>query len=130
RADHKIKNPANPFPNLKDGSNFELPFWIVDPSSRSRTPVRHGSHPPQDALLIPRGALITALFRTHCSDLFIHGTGGKHYESFTDLLIREYFGAPPPPYVIASETTFLFNDALTRYEAGKAAQDTLQDAVS
>ncbi len=137
RSTHGIRNQANPFPDLHTGSEeTELPFWIVhtDTQSRRRLFVRtvRGARvlysdgkvvaplPSSDAvgvlndlllqkvLLVPRGALITALLRLLFADLFVHGTGGGHYDQFTTMMIQSWWKATPPPFVVASASQFLF----------------------
>lgn len=131
----KLRSAAHPFPNLgREGSRFELPLWHVDLERPSRRAVwaqtaqdrvelfaggaklatveRNGVQgilPELDqALLVPRGALITMLFRLFCSDLFVHGLGGQTYDQYTDTLIERHFGIEPPAFAVASATRYLF----------------------
>ncbi|MCI0643094.1 MAG: hypothetical protein L0Y72_31620 [Gemmataceae bacterium] len=53
-------------------------------------------------------ALTTTLFaRLLLADLFIHGIGGGKYDELTDRLFRDFFGMPPPAYLILSGTLLL-----------------------
>jgi len=130
RADHKIKNTANPFPNLKkDGTRLELPFWVITPVANSRDSLwaalddgnlsfSYGADSTRIALksiekeqiIAPRGALTTALFRHYCCDLFIHGLGGGKYDRFTDQFYANLRQEKLSPFVVVSETRLLFPD--------------------
>ncbi|MBC7966300.1 MAG: hypothetical protein H7Z17_10295, partial [Fuerstia sp.] len=139
RAEHRIRNEANPFPNLTlEGDWCELPFWVVDHTAGTRhvLQVRRTSdgmalecnherlltlHKGNvaEALtsllfagqqLVPRGALITATLRLLFSDLFIHGTGGGQYDPCTDALIRNWWSVEPSPFAVASASQFLLAD--------------------
>ncbi len=140
RDARKIRNPANPFPNLaREADRLELPLWLVDVAAGTRDRVwtnpSTGSNPPTlltdreplgplDAgdlsdriaghtgrMLVPRGALVSLTFRLLCCDLFVHGLGGKIYDGFTDDLIRNNLGLEPPPFAVASASRYLFADA-------------------
>ncbi len=138
RASHGIANQANPFPDLQtDSDRTELPFWLLDTTSQTRqraliqtrdgvTTLSAGDSPVdswpvdddvQDRLnqlllrgqqLIPRGALITSYLRLLFADLFVHGTGGGHYDAFTTELVRAWWKVEPPPFVVASASRWLF----------------------
>jgi hypothetical protein len=133
REDRNIRNPANPFPNLRrEGDRFEMPLWFYDPATQSRSTVWARQHQnviqlmvdqqtmsiwdtsrsheswPTDVRLVPRGALVSLIFRVLASDLFVHGRGGEIYDQFTDELIRDYVGIEPPRFVVASATRYLF----------------------
>ncbi len=145
RMSRKIRNHANPFPDLRryDGA-VELPFWVIDLESGERAPLfvepageslrlstRHGSlcelplsdianytkHIGNKQLIAPRGPLITAFLRIALSDLFVHGTGGGKYDRFTDEFIHAYWSVKPPAFTVASATQYLF--AQHRKEAHK-----------
>ena len=99
RSSRNIKNLANPFPNLSsDGNRYELPFWGVDWHRGTRQTLwaeKRGpsvsifadkapltefqpstnewpTHFTDKYLLVPRGAMITVIFRLFASDLFVH----------------------------------------------------------
>lgn len=137
RTDQKIRNAANPFPNLQTSAEqCELPFWIVDRNAGIRSAVSIQTHgqdrtlvttagavseliPGNEAAtifslmiagkhLIPRGALITASLRLLFSDLFVHGTGGGRYDRYTDTLIRRWWNVEPSPFAVASASRYLF----------------------
>lgn len=148
RTERKIKNPANPFPSLAVLEGLtELPFWIVDPQSASRevahlapreSGIVHGSsgscyylddllaHDRSGPFLAPRGMLITATFRVLFADLFIHGMGGGKYDRCTDTFIRNAFGLPPTPFVVASGTVRLFRDEVARFDELKELFESLR----
>lgn len=138
RAEQKIRNIANPFPNLRiEESRCELPFWLIDPAKGTREIVSirkyhfdrtleaNGAEvtailPGNEAAslfsllvggcqLIPRGGLITAMLRILFSDLFVHGTGGGHYDLFTSQFIRAWWKVEPTPFVVASASRYLFD---------------------
>ena len=137
RSAHRIRNEANPFPNLTLEDDWcELPFWVVDHAAGTRHVLQIRRNPDgmelecnharlltlhkgnvAEALmsllfagqqLVPRGALITATLRLLFSDLFIHGTGGGQYDPCTDALIRNWWSVEPSPFAVASASRFLF----------------------
>ncbi len=137
RAEHRIRNEANPFPNLALEDDWcELPFWVVDHTAGTRHVLQVRREPDGIALecnrerlltlhkgnvaealtsllfsgqqLVPRGALITATLRLLFSDFFIHGTGGGQYDPCTDALIRNWWSVEPSPFAVASASRFLF----------------------
>ncbi|MBI1915962.1 MAG: hypothetical protein HYS12_14690 [Planctomycetes bacterium] len=55
----------------------------------------------------PRALTNTLFARLFVADLFIHGIGGGKYDELTDELIRRYYGAEPPAYMVLSGTLFL-----------------------
>jgi len=139
RSEQKIRNDANPFPNLqRESARCELPFWLVDPVAGTRSVVgirkdgferfletaegvRMELLPDNEAAaifsllvggksLVPRGALITATLRLLFSDLFVHGTGGGRYDRYTDVLIRTWWKVEPTPFAVASASRYLFDE--------------------
>jgi hypothetical protein len=134
RAERKIKNHANPFPNLEQRDGLiELPFWVIDRRSgvraalylnvkegtlQSETGVNLGHQSQAMALfnwsgneqfcLAPRALLITALLRLMSSDYFIHGLGGARYDAFLDRLFESYWQISAPKFAVVSETRYLF----------------------
>jgi hypothetical protein len=137
RSEHRIRNEANPFPNLSIEEEWcELPFWVVDHAAGTRRVLQIRRQSDGMALasngerlltlekgnvaealtsllfsgqqLVPRGALITATFRLLFSDLFVHGTGGGQYDPCTDALIRNWWSVEPSPFAVASASRFLF----------------------
>ncbi|MDA1230217.1 MAG: hypothetical protein O2856_05545 [Planctomycetota bacterium] len=143
REDHRIRNEANPFPNLSVKEDWcELPYWLLDHSAGTRhllqvrresdglvlecnreriVTLQKGNAP--EALtsllfsgkqLVPRGAMITATLRLLFSDLFIHGTGGGKYDPCTDGLIRNWWLVEPSPFAVASASRYLFAAERTR----------------
>jgi hypothetical protein len=49
----------------------------------------------------------TMYARLFLCDLFIHGIGGGKYDEVTDAIIRRYYGAEPPAYLVLSATLLL-----------------------
>jgi hypothetical protein len=53
-------------------------------------------------------ALTNTLFaRLFVCDLFLHGIGGGKYDELTDAIVRRYYGAEPPHYLVLSGTLLL-----------------------
>ena len=76
-------------------ARHELPFWKLDAASGTRIPLSEYSPPGQ---LAPRALTLTAIARLVLCDLFIHGTGGGHY----DLAMEQWIGAACGEHVRAS----------------------------
>ena len=143
RAARQIRNEANPFPNLAIEDQWcELPYWVINHAMGTRQvlQVRRESEglalecnrerllilqagQTAEALtsllfggyeLVPRGALITATLRLLFSDLFVHGTGGGHYDLCTNELIRNWWHEEPTPFAVASASRYLFAAERTR----------------
>jgi len=157
RVDHKIRNPANPFPNMpvSDVAGQELPFWVYDSSDgrRRRLSVRTDKSGVQlfadgdqvcratcDVLqthlktlqrsgirLVPRGALVSTWLRLLFADLFVHGLGGEHYDPFTDRLIETWWQMTPSPFVTASASQYLFVSERTGLQKLESVESQLRD---
>ena len=156
RAEHKIRNVANPFPNMRiEETHCELPFWLVNPAKGTREIVsirKHGFErflaangtditevlPGNEAAslftlliggrqLIPRGGLITATLRILFSDLFVHGTGGGHYDFFTNQFIRAWWNVEPTPFAVASASRYLFDVERNELSHLKKISDNIRD---
>lgn len=140
RTEHKIKNNANPFPNLKsEGNTLELPFWIINRDTETREPlyfsqikdddsfesVYHNKDKsfklnlnefmqinplPENIFIAPRALLTTCIFRVFLSDFFIHGKGGEKYDKATDAFIIDYLQIEPPKYVVTSRDLMLHKE--------------------
>lgn len=148
RQQNKVRGNANPFPDLAAQSGAtELPVWGVDLEAGRRYSVwaqedvrgidRIGYNPestdgtstaprelvriPDEFVLVPRGALISATFRGVCSDLFVHGLGGESYDRFTNDWYQEEFGRELPAYTVASADAYLF--PLQRLETFESLSD-------
>jgi hypothetical protein len=133
RIDHKIKNPANPFPNMRlDASSTELPFWLVGSKEREALVITRAAsfQLPEDRYLAPRGSIVTLLLRGFCSDLFIHGKGGSKYDPFVDRLAESYLGVSLPQFVVASSTRYAFTEHLTQLEDAMALKSQYKEIVS
>lgn len=115
RLERKIKNAANPFPNLPEN---ELPFWVWSPSavaaSRRALTVNEQLH--EHEYLVPRGALVSLFLRAWCCDVFIHGTGGRTYEPAVDAVATALSISVSAPYVIASANRYPFAQHIDEYE--------------
>lgn len=140
RSSHKIKNKANPFPDLQvlEG-RYELPFWVLNLKEAHREPlwletrgnevvvyagtelvlrISSGeleqlcSLMPADYLLVPRALVTSLVNRKLVCDLMIHGVGGGKYDQCTDEFVKRYFGRDPAMFVVASGTASLFPDRL------------------
>jgi hypothetical protein len=111
RREHRIANPANPFPNMRsDGNHLELPMWRINQGRREpllSNVVGVGLREDRE-YLAPRGSITTMVLRGFCSDLFIHGRGGATYDRFVDQLALKYIGVELPRFVVASRTRYLF----------------------
>jgi len=158
RDEHRIRNEANPFPNLVIEDDWcELPFWVIDHSAGTRhvLQVRRESdgmalecnrerlltlqkNNVAEALtsllfsgqqLVPRGALITATLRLLFSDLFIHGTGGGQYDPCTDALIQNWWFVEPAPFAVASASRFLFADERQKLVQLQHVESQLRDML-
>jgi hypothetical protein len=131
RAEHRIKNAANPFPNLRaDGQRQELPLWQLQTHQAGRIPYFLSSDSSESSAqesLLPRGALITTMLRFLGADLFIHGLGGATYEPVTDRLLAEYFALPDTVFVTVSANRYLFTQEITAYEEALACAETLKN---
>ena len=156
RAEQKIRNVANPFPNLRiEEARCELPFWLIDPARGTREIVsirKQGFERLLEASgadvaeilpgnegaslfslliggkhLIPRGGLITATLRILFSDLFVHGTGGGRYDVFTSQFIRVWWNVEPTPFAVASASRYLFDQERREISRLQAISDNIRD---
>lgn len=156
RSEQKIRNEANPFPNLQcDSTSCEMPFWIVDGKAGTRHAVMIRKQESDYILetseglqveivpgnesasvfsllisgkqLVPRGAMITATFRLLFSDLFVHGTGGARYDRYTDSLIRTWWKVEPTPFGVASASRYLFEKQRQELSHLQSISDQLRD---
>ena len=55
----------------------------------------------------PRALTNTLFARLFVADLFLHGIGGGKYDELTDAIVRRYYGAEPPAYLMLSGTLLL-----------------------
>lgn len=156
RKSHGISNEANPFPDLQvDDGRTELPFWVMDTSARVRRRlfVREaegtvtlfaddeqlescsssmigevlGRLLLKNVQLIPRAALITSFLRLLFADLFVHGTGGGHYDEYTSDLIRAWWHMEPTPFAVASASQYLFEDRRAEIQQLQQLNGRLRD---
>ena len=156
RAEQKIRNVANPFPNLRiEEARCELPFWLIDPAKGTReivsirkqgferfleangadvTEILPGNEGASlfsmfvgGKHLIPRGGLITATLRILFSDLFVHGTGGGHYDVFTSQFIRAWWNVEPTPFAVASASRYLFDQERRQLSHLQKISDNIRD---
>lgn len=101
RRARKIKNPAQPLPDLNAG---ELPFWIL--KDGRRVPLREDDDIAGRAVL-PRAVTLTLFARLFLCDLFIHGRGGARYDQITDAILGDFFQCTGAPFTVASATLAL-----------------------
>lgn len=156
RVEQRIRNPANPFPDLTVADDsWELPFWLVDDQSGRREAIRGRRSgqslqlltadnqslelplpitaaaleqlATQQRQLIPRGALITALLRLLFSDLFVHGTGGGRYDRFTSQLLRAWWHVEPTPFAVASASRYLLAQERQELQRLQQLSERLRD---
>lgn len=156
RTEQKIRNVANPFPNLRiEESRCELPFWLIDPAKGTReivsirkqgferfleaggadiTEILPGNEGASlfsllvgGKQLIPRGGLITATLRILFSDLFVHGTGGGRYDVFTSQFIRAWWNLEPTPFAVASASRYLFDQERRQLSRLQEISDNIRD---
>ncbi len=132
RSRNRLRGKTRPFPDLRrDEGLVELPFWQLGRRRRALW-ARTGSRPavvvaggevlldlPRDPVeaanavasaglsLAPRAVTLTMFNRLFVCDLFIHGAGGALYDVVTDAIVRRFYGAEPPRYVVASMTMYL-----------------------
>jgi hypothetical protein len=136
RVAHGIKSRNHPVADLEERDGWlEAPFWAWRRGSgrRERLFVKRegprlllslgGELPsPQDSegfvrawcslgaagICVRSKALTTTLTaRLLLADGFIHGLGGGLYDALTDVLLREFFGIEPPPFLIVTATKLL-----------------------
>ncbi len=100
RKEHKIKNHAQPIPNLVSG---EMPFWILDPATKKRNVMRVEDS-LDNACILPKAVTLTMFLRLFMTDFFIHGKGGGRYEEVSEHIIKEFFKIEAAPYEVASAT--------------------------
>lgn len=132
RAAHKIKNAANPFPNMtvEEGS-VELPLWTVADEGRSAVRLQASSpHLPKGGVIVPRGSIVTLLLRGYCADLFIHGLGGAKYDQFVESFAARYLQVSLPPFAVASRTRYVFPDKVRDLQADLQLKAALKEMVS
>jgi hypothetical protein len=129
RTAHRLRSPANPFPDLAAScGRIEAPFWVVAAGRRKELEVSRadgrvlltvgsetiGSIPADgsgvEALaslgvsLRPKAIALTMFARLCLGDLFIHGVGGGRYDRLTDAIALDLFGRRPCPYLVATAT--------------------------
>ncbi len=134
RRAHGLRSRNHPVPELaRDGDWLEAPFWgwRAGRGQRGRLLVRPtgtgfdlragdeewpavGPGPGDLAALEGEGlkvrprALMNTLFaRLFVADLFVHGIGGGKYDALTDAIVRRFYAAEPPAYLVLSGTLLL-----------------------
>lgn len=97
--------------NEQHASGVELPLWVIEPN-RTRTRVYATTLArTSTASLAPRAIFMTGLLRLAGCDLFIHGTGGRHYESATEQWFKGWLGVTLAPMAVATADVPLPLDA-------------------
>ncbi len=131
RTEHKINNPANPFPTMeRDSEGIEVPLWEIVDGTRHRVVIRPGQPTPTNSFLAPRGSIVTLLLRGVCSDLFIHGMGGAKYDQFVNAFARALWGEALPRFVVASATRYLFPERVEHYLRAREMKAKYKSMVS
>jgi hypothetical protein len=134
RHEHRIRNPANPFPNMRtDESGVELPLWRI--GADGRQPAFVGSQYPSQICgpheyLAPRGSMTTMILRGFCSDLFIHGLGGGKYDQFVDRCAAAYLGVQLPAFVVASRTRYIFPERVAELQRAVELASKIKEITS
>ncbi len=111
RKEHKIKNHAQPLPNLQEN---EMPFWAYKNHERVSFGVNENPN-----CILPRAITLTLFLRIFFCDFFIHGTGGARYEKICDTISKEFFQIESCPYEVATATMHFSPNAnfdLPKYE--------------
>jgi len=96
---HKIKNHAQPVPDLKED---EFPFWTYYPETSKRT--KSTSENITSGILLPRAITLSLFFRIFACDLFIHGAGGGKYDEVTSTILADFFHIPHTGFLIRTAT--------------------------
>ncbi len=142
---HKLRYPANPFPDLAKVDKWEeTPFWVMAGGGREKLFARssggeitiksdHLEESPLDEVvnggvtIRPRAIVLSIYQRLFLCDLFIHGVGGAKYDTITDKIINRFYRLTPPSYACVSAT--LFPDIPVQDHQAKlaAAHQTLRD---
>ncbi|MEN9846839.1 MAG: hypothetical protein RIS36_1986 [Pseudomonadota bacterium] len=131
RSEHKIKNPANPFPNMTvTDDEIEMPLWEIGRGSRKGVIVKRGKESLPSNLIAPRGSIVTLLLRGVCSDLFTHGIGGGKYDPFVNAFAEAYWGNPLPRFVVASATEYLFPERVRELLYAREVKARYKEMVS
>jgi hypothetical protein len=122
RRAHRLRSAAHPVPDLtQEGDWLEAPFWVYSTESPQRRALllrqrdreidftdRQIEWPesckPKGIKIRPRALTMTLYLRLFLGDWMIHGIGGGKYDQVTDLIIRDYFGIPPPAYGVVTAT--------------------------
>lgn len=131
RVEHKIKNPANPFPNMTvTVDEIEVPLWEIGKGSRKGVIVKRGGVSLSSNLIAPRGSIVTLLLRGMCSDLFIHGIGGGKYDQFVNAFAEAYWRNPLPRFVVASATAYLFPERVREFLHAREVKGRYKEMVS
>jgi len=121
RTIHKLKNLAQPLPDLHPG---ELPFWYVENNNRIPFTEQYDIHSKH---VYPRAVALTLFCRLFLADLMVHGIGGGRYDQITDQILEKYFNRTAAPFTIASSTLHL--DIRCDYPIDSRTRDTIQQEI-
>jgi hypothetical protein len=99
RDEQAVRQPVRSLAELEPD---EAPFWEI----RGKQRLRATRQSPLEALR-PRAITLTLFCRLVLGPCFIHGLGGALYDQITDALSTEYFGEPPPVYLVVTATMYL-----------------------
>lgn len=106
RESRRIKNPAQPLPDLDEAAG-ELPFWLVQDGVRQPLTDEDFAQALEWARagradIYPRAVTTSLFFRLFFCDLFIHGTGGGRYDRITEALIEHFFECDAAPFIVTT----------------------------
>lgn len=106
RLERKIKNQAQPLPDLDEASG-ELPFWYIEDGIREPLQDEGFKKAIQSVRagrgsIYPRAVTTSLFFRLFFCDLFIHGTGGGRYDRITENLISDFFQCDAAPFLVTT----------------------------
>ncbi|MCB1157509.1 MAG: hypothetical protein KDK45_08405, partial [Leptospiraceae bacterium] len=98
RIEHRIKNHAQPLPDL---TGADLPFWIYENGNRNRLSDKMNI---QKETIFPSAITLSMYVRMFLAEYFVHGTGGKRYEVIGDKLFEKFFSYKASSYSVVSCT--------------------------
>lgn len=107
RHAHKIRNHAQPVPNLKEN---EIGLWITEKNQtlKQKAFLSNIQKARNDQeLFLPRAITLSIFSRLFLSDFFIHGLGGAKYDRVTEQIINDFFKTPAAAFGVTSATMHL-----------------------
>ncbi|MDX1958516.1 MAG: hypothetical protein SFU98_08085 [Leptospiraceae bacterium] len=121
REEHKIKNHAQPLPDLAED---EMPFWILE--NGKRAPMKKDTI---SDVIIPRAVTLTTFLRLFLCDFFVHGIGGARYEDVSDRILAKLYEFHAAPFEVGTATIYLSNSESFELEGlnEKEIESSLRD---